>query len=159
MTYFAKFIAPVGLLLASVAAQPAIAQQPISLTSEIFSVSVVQNDDGTSRVELLAPTTTVPGDRLVFRTTYSNSGAEAIERFVMTSPIHAAVHLAADADAGLTVSVDGGASWGLLEELTVSGEDGALRAANAADVTHIRWTLARVEAGESGVLDYPAIIR
>ena len=49
--------------------------------------------------------------------------------------------------------------WGNLAELSVEGEDGTLRSATHADVTHLRWTLASVAPGESGKLEYSAIIR
>ena len=159
MAYFYRASAFLALLLAVTGAQPVLAQQPIALTSEVKVVRIVRDENGVSQTRLEAPDTVVPGDRLVFRTSYSNSGTEAVERFVLTNPLHAAVRLAPDADASLVVSVDGGQTWGELSELMVAGPDGALRAATADDVTHIRWTLAVVQPGESGTLEYPAIIR
>ena len=154
-----NFVIPASIL-ASALAGPALAQgQPIALTGDVKVVRLVTGEDGQTRTELSAPTTTVPGDRLLFGTSYANSGAEPVERFVMTNPLPSAVRLAPDADPALTVSVDGGRSWGRLDELTVTATDGALRAAEAGDVTHIRWTLAVVNPGESGRLEYPAIIR
>ena len=73
-----------------------------------------------------------------------------------TSP---AVRLAPDADTTLIVSVDGGKSFGTLSQLSVMAEDGGSRPADQADVTHVRWTLPSVAPGESGRLEYPAIIR
>jgi len=78
---------------------------------------------------------------------------------VVTNPLPAAVRLAPDADADLVVSVDGGESWGMLANLSVTEDDGSIRPAQHADVTHVRWTLALVRPGESGRLEYPAIIR
>ena len=45
------------------------------------------------------------------------------------------------------------------EQLSVMAEDGGSRPAVQADVTHVRWTLPSVAPGESGRLEYPAIIR
>lgn len=154
-----------GILCTSLllAASPAVhAQepvQPITLEGEVHAVVETVDDNGETQVELVAPGTIVPGDRLVFGTNYANSGDEPVENFTMTNPLPGPVRLAPDADADLVVSVDGGTTWGLLSELTVAMEDGASRAANHSDVTHIRWTLAVVNPGESGRLEYPAIIR
>src|SRR3546814_2671176 len=46
------------------------------------------------------------------------------------------------ADAGDTrpfVSIDGGKQWGLLSDLSISMTDGTRRAAQPADVAHVRW--------------------
>ncbi|WP_242447396.1 hypothetical protein [Aurantiacibacter aquimixticola] len=117
------------------------------------------DDTGAVQIELVEPGTIVPGDRLVFGTNYSNTGGEPVETFVMTNPLPAPVRLAPDADPALIVSVDGGESFGRLADLTVAADDGSSRAAEHRDVTHIRWTLSVVEPGQSGRLEYPAIIR
>lgn len=158
MNYFTK------LLIAAMAftglSQPAFAQeQPITLSGDVKLVKVEQVEGGEDKVTLVAPEVIVPGDRLLFTTDYSNSGAEVVTDFVVTNPVPAAVRLAPDADADLSVSVNGGADWGPLAELSVTEEDGNTRPAQHADVTHIRWVLASVQPGETGRLEYPAIIR
>lgn len=134
-------------------------QQPITLVGDVKLVKTSTDDTGATTTELVAPEVIVPGDRLLFVTSYTNSGAEEVTDFVVTNPLPEAVRLADDADPDLTVSVDGGETWGTLEALTVTGEDGAAQPASQSDVTHIRWTLATVPAGASGELTYPAIIR
>ena len=57
------------------------------------------------------------------------------------------------------VSVNGGKSWGKLASLTVTAPDGTKRAAQASDVTHVRWTLALLAPGASGTVTYRAIVR
>ncbi len=147
-------------LFASATTAPLAAQeQPISLVGDVKVEKTVADEAGQPKTVLVDPDLVVPGDRLIFGTDYRNNGAEAVANFVMTNPVPAAVRLAPDADADLTVSVDGGASWGTLAELTVTAEDGSTRSAEHADVTHIRWTLAAVDPGASGRLQYPAIIR
>ena len=149
-----------ALLLASApAAMAQDAAQPITLAADVKAVVETVDANGATQVELVEPGTIVPGDRLVFGTSYENSGAEPIENFTMTNPLPAPVRLAPDANADLIVSVDGGTTWGRLAELTIAQEDGDVRPAEHRDVTHIRWTLAVVEPGASGRLEYPAIIR
>lgn len=146
-------------LLALFGASPAMAQQPLTLSGDVKMEKTVENDDGTTVTAMVDPEVVVPGDRLVFGTDYRNSGAEAVENFIVTNPLPAAVRLADNADPALIVSVDGGTSWGRLAELQVKSDDGTSRAAAASDVTHIRWTLAVIAPGASGRLEYPAIIR
>ena len=147
-----------ALLLSSASVAHA-QEQPITLAGDVKAMVETVDDSGTVQIDLVEPGTIVPGDRLVFGTNYSNTGVEAVENFVMTNPLPAPVRLAPDADPDLVVSVDGGSAWGRLSELSMVAEDGSSRPAEHRDVTHIRWTLAVVEPGASGRLEYPAIIR
>lgn len=133
--------------------------QPITLEGDVKVVKQVIEEGGETRTELVEPDRAVPGDKLIFGTNYSNTGNVAVDDFVMTNPLPKAVRLAPEADPALVVSVDGGNTWGLLSELVVALAEGGSRAAVHSDVTHIRWTLDRVEPGETGRLEYPAIIR
>lgn len=114
---------------------------------------------GRDKVELVAPQVVVPGDRLLFSTSYRNTSAAPVENFVVTNPVPAAVAVASESAASNEVSVDGGAHWGRLAALTVPDGLGGRRPATAADVTHIRWVLAVVRSGASGVVTYNAIVR
>lgn len=158
MELYRYFFASVFALM--LVSGPAAAQgKPITLEGDVKLEKTIVEQDGASRVELVEPEVIVPGDRLVFGTDYRNNGSEAVANFIVTNPLPGAVRLAPDADPDLVVSIDGGARWGTLASMTVNEEDGSVRAAQHADVTHIRWTLALVEPGESGRLEYPAIIR
>lgn len=139
--------------------QTATPAAPVVLSGDVMVVKTIVDDTGAERTELVKPDLIVPGDRLLFGTEYANNGGEAVTNFVVTNPLPAAVRLAPDSDPALVVSVDGGASWGQLSALTVKAEDGSDRSASHADVTHVRWTLALIEPGMSGRLEYPAIIR
>ncbi len=153
-TIFTQFLA-LFVLAAPLSAQ----DQAISLSGDVKHEKTSVDAAGETRTELVEPNTIVPGDRLIFGTDYTNSSSEAVENFVVTNPLPDAVRLAPDADAALIVSVDGGQTFGALSELSVSAEDGSTRPADHADVTHVRWMLASVAPGESGRLEYPAIIR
>ena len=143
-----------------VSSTPAAAQEsPLALEGDVMLVRVSLDAQGQQQSELVEPDVIVPGDRLLFTTDYSNNGSAPVTDFVLTNPVPAAVRLAPDADPALEVSVDGGRTWGLLPTLSVILADDTSRAAEHADVTHIRWTLASVEPGQSGRIEYPAIIR
>ena len=134
-------------------------QSPVAISSEVKAVETSVDADGNVTTELVELGVTVPGDRLLFVNSYANNGEEPATNFVITNAVHQAVRLAPDADANLTVSVDGGESWGTLSQLSVVTEEGATRSATHADVTHIRWVIASIAPGESGSVDFPAIIR
>ncbi|WP_340586441.1 hypothetical protein [Erythrobacter alti] len=155
-----KYFIPITATLLAISA-PAMAAQdsPLVLEGDVHLVRVVTDENGVQTTEMVEPDVIVPGDRLLFTTDYRNIGSDPVNDFVLTNPVPAAVRLAPDADTGLEVSVDGGESWGALATLTVESETGETRAAEHADVTHIRWTLGVVEPGQSGRLEYPAIIR
>ena len=150
----------ISILATAAGTAPLSAQdQAISLSGSVMHETVSLDASGKEVTELVEPNTIVPGDRLIFGTDYNNDSDEAVDNFVVTNPLPPAVRLAPDADTTLIVSVDGGKSFGTLSQLSVLAEDGGSRPADQADVTHVRWTLPSVAPGESGRLEYPAIIR
>ena len=155
----AKFLAAAfafGLISGPVfaAAQPS----PVALKGNVQLEKTV-TVDGKSKVELVDPKVVVPGDRLLFSTTYRNEGAVAVTDFVVTNPVPGAVTVSADAASAVQVSVDGGKTWGLLAALKVSDGKGGLRPANSEDATHLRWTIPSIAPGASGTVEYHAIVR
>jgi len=138
-------------------AAPLAAQNSVSLQGEVMVERTVA-ENGTEHTVLSAPEDVVPGDRLVFSTNYRNDSGQTVENFVVTNPLPSAVVLADD-DASFVVSVDGGATFAPLAQLTVDEPQIGPRPAQVSDVTHIRWALARLAPGESGVLTYNAFVR
>lgn len=148
------------LLLAAFAPAQALAADRVDLDNQVFLERVTTDANGKERVLLEEPKVVVPGDRLVFVLNYRNAGAQPADRFVITNPMPAAVSFA---DAGNTqpmVSVDGGKQWGLLSDLSVATADGTRRAAQAADVTHIRWAFAKpIPVGGTGKLMFRGVVK
>ena len=159
MTSLIKKVILPAILAVAVAAPLTAQEQPIELAGDVKLAVVTTDDSGQTTTSYVAPEKVVPGDRLLFTTNFRNSGAELVENFAVTNPLPGAVQLASDADPALLVSVDGGTTWGQLDGLAVALEDGSSRAATHSDVTHVRWTLASVQPGESGRVEYPAIVR
>lgn len=161
MKLFTKILAaPLFIASASLSVSAAAQETPaVVVTGDVKQVEVSVDANGEEVTTLVDLGVTVPGTRLVFRTNYTNTADEPIRNFNLTNPIHRSVRLAPDADADLTVSVDGGTTWGTLSSLTLAGEEGAARTATHADVTHVRWTIAEIAPGGSGQVQIPAIIR
>lgn len=159
---FAKHLAALSasLFLASAAfAIPVQAQQALTLKGEVMLVKSEVAEDGTVITKLVPPDVVVPGDRVVFSTTYRNNLTETVSNAVIRNPLNPAVRLAEDADPDLSVSIDGGVTWGKLAELSITNEDGTSRAAVAADVTNVRWIIEKVEPDQGGSVEFQAIIR
>ena len=153
-------IAAVSGLLASLAAPAVSAQaaQPVELKGDV-KVDKVVVENGKEKRVLIDPKVVVPGDKLIFSTGYRNTGGEPVKDFVVTNPIPEGVMLAPEGAGDLTVSVDGGKTWGKLASFSVSNGQGGTRPAEARDVTHVRWTLAVLAPGATGALTYHAIVR
>ncbi len=131
---------------------------PVQLVGEVKLDKIVV-ENGQEKHVFSEPKVVVPGDHLVFSTAYRNTGSAPVNNFIVTNPLPAGVALTPDVDGALNVSVDGGKVWGQLATLSVSDGKGGKRAAQAGDVTHIRWTLPLLQPGASGTLTYHAIVR
>lgn len=132
---------------------------PLQLHSDV-KVDNIVTADGQTRHVLSDPDVVVPGDRLLFRTQYRNTGGQEVTDFVVTNPLPNGVALDPGAKAPAQVSIDGGVSWGSLEALkVVDAATGRQRPAQVGDVTHVRWVLRSVKPGETGEVTFNAIVR
>ena len=147
------------VLAASLVSSAALANGQVALTSNVFVEKQGMDTAGRNKLVLEEPKLVVPGDKLVFVLQYQNKSGAPANNFVVTNPLPNAVTFQAALNDGAVVSVDGGHSWGMLATLKV--KDGAtLRNANAADVTHIRWTFTKpIPAGSAGKLMFRGIVR
>ena len=151
-------IAASGLALIAAPAFAAPSAGQVSLQGDVkLDKTVVTN--GTPTHVLVTPQKVVPGDHLVFSTAYHNNGASAVDHFVVTNPLPKGVAYAAEGSEASEVSVDGGKSWGQLATQTVADGKGGKRAAQAGDVTHVRWTVAVIAPGATGAVSYHAVVR
>ena len=147
-------------MLALIAPAAAMAQQNVSLSSEVYVEKTVMDAKGEAKIVREKPEVVTPGDRLVFVLSYKNQGAQPATGFTVTNPVPAAVAFNAVEGAGSQVSVDGGKSWGALAALKVALPDGTSRAAAPADVTHIRWNFAQpIAAGGGGQLSFRGTVK
>jgi len=149
------------LFLATLAPAPAFAANQVALDNDVFVERVTTDAGGKERILLEEPKIVVPGDRLVFVLNYRNASAQPADKFVITNPMPAAVRFAGAGSASPPlVSIDGGKVWGLLETLSVIQPDGTRRAAQPADVTHIRWAFQKpIPAGATGKLMFRGVVK
>lgn len=147
------------LLVCSMMSFSATAQEPLKLEGSAHLIRVVVDEQGNPFTSLVEPEVVVPGDRVLFATTYENKGDEVVTNFVVTNPIPTSVQLANDADRDLTVSVDGGVTWGRLSDLVVPDGEGATRTARYRDVTHLRWIIPLIAPSDTGSVEYIGVVR
>jgi uncharacterized repeat protein (TIGR01451 family) len=151
---FLVFISALALPVAAVAADR------VALDSKVFVERQVTGKDGKPHTVREDPNLVVPGERLIFIVTYKNQGTSPADNFVVTNPIPNSVTFVASETPGADYSVDGGKSWGKLAALKVKGTNGALRPAQPADVTAIRWVLAKaIPAGAGGSMSFRGVVR
>lgn len=147
-------------LLAAALPAPAFATNHVALDNHVFVERVSTDAEGKQRILLEEPKVVVPGDRLVFVLNYRNAGVQPADKFVITNPMPAAVRFADAGDAPSLVSVDGGKQWGQLGELSIAMADGTRRAAQPADVTHVRWAFQKpIPAGAAGKLMFRGVVK
>lgn len=148
------------LLLATLMPAQALAANQVALDNAVFVERVSTDAEGKQKILLEEPKVVVPGDRLVFVLNYRNAGAQPADKFVITNPMPSAVRFADAGDTRPLVSVDGGKQWGLLSDLSVPMTDGSRRAAQAADVTHIRWAFQNpIPVGGTGKLMFRGVVK
>lgn len=151
---------PLVLLFAALLPGQALAANQVALNNSVFVERVTTDATGKQRVLLEEPKVVVPGDRLVFVLDYRNAGAQPADKFVITNPMPSAVRFADAGNAQSLVSVDGGKQWGLLSALTVTMADGTRRAAQPADVTHVRWAFQKpIPVGGTGKLMFRGVVK
>ena len=151
-------------LLAVVAAgvaMPALAAEKlpaIALLNEQQQDKVVE-ENGLKRHVLVTPAKVVPGDHMVYSLSYKSNLSVPLTNVELTDPSPAGTALEDDGTGSYDVSVDGGKTWGKLSALSVSDGKGASRAAQASDVTNLRWVIAQIAPGANGKVSFRAVVK
>lgn len=133
----------------------------LSIENTVFQEVQVQTDDGRTETRQVPANRVVPGTEVIYVIDYSNVGDGPVENVAITNPLPAQLlYVGAAGPVQVTeVSVDGGEIYGDLSDLSVTGDDGEPRAAEARDVTHLRWMLPELPAGGTGAVSFKARVR
>jgi uncharacterized repeat protein (TIGR01451 family) len=151
----------------AVPAPAAATPSPVTLTSDVKIERVEVDANGKETVTLHAPKSVVvvPGDKVLFTLEVTNTGAQPAAGFRATNPMPGPVQFVSVAEDWAEVSVDGGKVWGKLAALKVmtvpaEGAAPAERAADIADVTHVRWIFPEAIApGGKRKISYRGVIK
>lgn len=146
-------------LLAPVAALAA-GPEHVTLSTHVMVEHLKKGPDGKPVMVREEPKHVVPGDTLIFDLSYKNVGAQPATGFTITDALPKDVAFTGGESQGATFSVDGGRTWGPLAALRVALPNGASRSASLADVTHVRWALARpIPAGGAGSVSFRGVVK
>lgn len=132
----------------------------IRLQAEVLQETLVAG----AQVATLGPAERLaPGDEVIYRVSYTNSGPEPAQ-VVITNPLPPGLVYQAGSGTALgvllEVSVDGGKQFGAFERLRATVHGDMTRAAVATDITHVRWVLEQpVAPGAGGAVSLRARIR
>ena len=118
---------------------------------------VTTNDKGEKTVQLVKPSSVIPGDTVVYTTFVQNNGKKSADNIAITNPIPAEIDYINNSATGnntlITFSVDGGKTFGNPEELTINENDKE-RPATHKDYTHILWTLKKINPEEKAQVSF-----
>jgi uncharacterized repeat protein (TIGR01451 family) len=132
----------------------------LALTAEqtVEREIVVKNPDGSETITRAAADTVVPGESVVYSINYYNDQDKAAENVVLVMPVPDVLILvegSADIEgAETTYSADGGQSFAQRQNVVVKLEDNTTRAADTADITHIKWIVASITPDQRGSLSF-----
>lgn len=146
---------------------PVAAPSPVTLTSDVKIERVEVDASGKEKITLHAPKSVVvvPGDKVLFTLEVTNTGAQPAAGFRATNPMPGPVQFVSVAEDWAEVSVDGGTNWGKLAALKVKtvpadGTAPVERAADLADVTHVRWLFPdAIAPGGTRKISYRGVIK
>ena len=144
-------------------AATASAQDYLEVETTVRKQEVYLNDAGEEATRMVTAERVLPGETVYYTITFTNVSDEAADSDVITNPIAGdLVYLDGSAfgpGTAIEFSADGGATFAAAGELTVS-EDGAARAAQAADYTHVRWVMQNdLAAGAQGTVRFAAVLK
>ncbi|WP_225206632.1 hypothetical protein [Novosphingobium huizhouense] len=136
---------------------PDAASARVRLASDVFVERFAPAGEGRVARVLERAAVLRPGDRVVFVVNWQASRAQ---QFTLTNPMPQAIAFEGSAREDAQVSVDGGRTWGALDQLSVRTRDGRLRPATGEDVTHVRWRVPGAMAAlGAGQMTYRGIVR
>jgi uncharacterized repeat protein (TIGR01451 family) len=108
---------------------------------------------GHEAVQLAPADRVVPGDQVIYTVEIRNTRVAAVPVPVVRYEIPEHMRYVPDSavapGADVSYSVDGGRTFDRPDHLTVAGPGGGMRAASAADYTHIRWQLKHALKGHA----------
>jgi len=138
------------------------AQAHLDVHTVVQKEEVFVNEAGESEKRLVAADVVVPGETVYYTITFTNISDEAADNVVITNPIADDLVYVDGSGFGpgadMQFSVDGGKTFAVLQELTVTA-DGVTRAAKASDFTHVRWVMKNsLDAGAQATARFAAVL-
>jgi|SaaInlV_100m_DNA_5_1039725.scaffolds.fasta_scaffold21328_2 uncharacterized repeat protein (TIGR01451 family) len=148
-------------LLLATATGFAVAQEqgPIVFSNIAQKEVVVIDENGEESIELASVEIVLPGDTVLYTSTFTNQGEEAVSNIVVDNPVPENTQYLGFSARGesteVVFSVDGGATFAGAAELTITGDNGEQRTALPEEYTNIRWIYApELAPGQSSSVSF-----
>ncbi|MBC7697748.1 MAG: DUF11 domain-containing protein [Bacteroidia bacterium] len=159
---FIKFA--ISVLLLNSLQLSAHAAGSVEFTNKAEVDVTVLSKDGKKETKRMPAKKVAPDGEVIYTTTFKNTIDKTISNIVITNPIPANMTYSGDSATGnnteITYSVDGGKTYSPAEKLTVKGEDGKERPAQAGDFSHIRWVYkGDLATGKSSEVGFKAKVK
>jgi uncharacterized repeat protein (TIGR01451 family) len=143
---------------------PAHATEPgaINITSIAEKETIVVDKDGKTQSRRTRVDTALPGDEIIYTTTFENISNSPAGNIVISNTIpNDTTYLGANgANTEVTFSIDDGNQYAAPEKLIVTSSKGYTRPAIPADYTHLRWVYeGELGVGETSEVSFRAIIK
>ena len=133
--------------------------------SSIVELEVISLDgQGNEIIKRIPAEKVTPGSEVIYTTRFKHNGAEPAEDIVISNPIpeHTIYKVGSAQGDGteMLYSADGGKSFHQRDQLTVVGQDGSTRVAEAKDYTDIRWTYkGKLQPGDEGTVEFRVVLK
>ncbi len=118
-------------------------QSPVSFANIAQKQVVKVDQNGNKTIELKPAEVMVPGDTVLYTSTFTNISNESVSNIVVSNPIPKNTQYIIFSAKGeatvVTFSIDGGKTFAAASQLTVVKENGQKQAAKPSDYTDIRW--------------------
>ena len=152
------------LLLAGFPGNSALAADTITLISMAEQAVVETDAAGNRQVKRVAAKKVVPGDEVIYRIEFENTGAETADNVVIRNPVPEYTLYKAGSANGMgtevSYSIDGGQHFDSPANLVITEADGTSRPAMAAEYTTIRWRYKKgLQPGEKSSVEYAVVIQ
>jgi uncharacterized repeat protein (TIGR01451 family) len=149
------------LLMSILSTGPVIAENdsPVRFANTAQKQNISVDEDGVKRITLTSTDLIVPGDTVVYTSTFTNIGTEDVSNIVVSNPIPANTQYIVFSAKGKTTrvsfSVDGGKTFAAPAQLTVVDNNGIKQTAKPKDYTDIRWVYqGTLSAGSSSSVSF-----
>ncbi len=150
-----------GLLMSVTLSVAGIAQDksPVRFANKAQKQVIIYDDKGDKQRVLTDAKVMVPGDTVVYTSTFTNIGPVPVSNIVVSNPIPAntqyIIFSAKGKGTTVTFSVDGGKTYAPASELKVFGENGQKQTAQSKHYTDIRWVYrGELSSGTSGSVSF-----
>jgi uncharacterized repeat protein (TIGR01451 family) len=106
--------------------------------------------------------TAVPGDEIIYTTTFENISTKPASNIVITNPIpnDTTYMSATGVNTEITFSIDGNNQYATPDKLIVTTKEGNTRPAVPSDYTHLRWVyIDELGVGKASQVSFRAVIK